>query len=489
VEEFDNTQANIGAASRRKSPPPYLSILLFVFFALYFLAGLFGMRYNEIDAKFRLLFTLIIVCAMLFCLFHIIMKANSKIINIFAILLLVLFQVLNIVFSNDYGQEYTIKIEEEQSIRANTIGTAPFFTYSYNHKALWLMALRFFYVITGSMSQHYWITMSVFSIILVDTSLIFAYLIAKELFNKKVAVLTILLFAFIFSYTTFYFYTFTEAPCMPFITGSIYIIIRLLKTKSPHKKLLLCCAAGITLGLGYLIKPSIATVIFVLFIGLGTWFFKNCKNKKLVLYNCKFVLAGLFCFTFIIGGFYTVVLPNQSIVPYKKDEGAPVIYFLAQNITAEHFNEELYDIERSGEYSSKELRKKYISLINSTLKDYGFKGYFNNIKNKFYMLPAEGFLVEPFVVDDEMRVGDITPFTNLIVDATWLIILFGICLAMFSKQNMYIKLLPFFILFLLLFVVETAQRYQISHLPIFCIVAADGYFWAFQKIKKFLCVR
>jgi hypothetical protein len=220
--------------------------------------------------------------------------------------------------------------------------------------------------------------MSIFNIIFIDIGIIFTYLIAKELYGKKVAVLSILLFIVVFSNYLSYYVICTDTFSIPFISGSVYLIIKTIKCKDARKKLILSIFCAASVALGYLLKPYIVTVIIALAIVAFSSFL---KSKKVALRQILIAILSVFVFFGIVGGFYTVVLPNQSIFPYDKSKNGPMSYTVAQNISGIEFSYDIYAL--IGDNDTAQQNKNNIEFIKHKLKEYGIKGFTRTISKSF----------------------------------------------------------------------------------------------------------
>jgi 4-amino-4-deoxy-L-arabinose transferase-like glycosyltransferase len=99
----------------------------------------------------------------------------------------------------------------------------------------------------------------------------FIYLISKELFNEKVAFWSALLFNLIPHYLIIWLTMFVELPLALFWSISLYLLVKIVKTKNSRFWLLL----GITLGLGSLSKYT----IFLFWPCLCFFFWLSTENR------------------------------------------------------------------------------------------------------------------------------------------------------------------------------------------------------------------
>jgi hypothetical protein len=459
-------------------------------YALFFISAILSNQAISPDEKFKLLAILILLVFSIFAMMRILLISNSKAL-ILLLLLLLLCSQISIVFTNlEYGEAYYENNYhiDTYSIYKNTVGIESFYEPAFSNDAFFVILIKILYIITGSSIGNYWAIMSLFNILFIDIGIIFMYKIAKELYGTKVAILASLLLVPILLNYFIYYSIHTDTFSIPFITGSVYFFVRAVKSNNSQKRILWSGATGIVLALGWLIRPLIVTVIVSLVIALGA---ALCRNKKLVLSSAASTLVGLFFLCGIIGGFYTIVLPNQNIFPYNKNINVPMTYMLAQNIGGINWSgyEVLGYIKDS---TTAEQKQKNIVFIKSKLKEYGFVGYVKQIKCKFFEFSTGGNFVPEFARKDFFENGLLTDFTYNLFDAAWFIILFGIIFGMYSLTrpmrpfdfNCFIRLLPIGLLLLSLFFTETWSRYHIGHLAIYCIISAHGYIWLFEKIKQ-----
>lgn len=119
---------------------------------------------------------------------------------------------------------------------------------------------------------------------------IFIYLIAKDIFNEKVAFWSAVLFQILPHFVVVWLTQFVELPLTLFWVISLWIMTRIIKTKDGNWWYLL----AVTLGLGYLSKYT----MFLFWLCLGIFFFLSPENrfwlKRKELHLCLLISALFF---------------------------------------------------------------------------------------------------------------------------------------------------------------------------------------------------
>jgi 4-amino-4-deoxy-L-arabinose transferase-like glycosyltransferase len=301
------------------------------------------------------------------------------------------------------------------------------------------------------------------------------YLIAKTLFGKKTANLALAFAVIIMGFSPYLAYPYSDTFSMPFITSSLYYIIRATRSQDYRKKLLWSILAGLTLAMGWLVKPFIVTIIVALFMVLWLALFK--RGLKGVAPSIMLVLIGIFTFSLFIGGF-NIFLNKQKITYYDEREKVPFSYTVAYHMANidNDLQSDLLEKVISSQFdrNTDEICKE---VIREQFKKLGIGGYLKGaVRNFEFIFKSGGSFLR-------LSVFDTRQWYKYIADPAWIIISFGtLCGMFFIKKSvelidlkLLLKLLPIGIFLVQMFVTECQASYIIGHLPFFCIIAAHGF--------------
>jgi asparagine N-glycosylation enzyme membrane subunit Stt3 len=366
------------------------------------------------------------------------------------------------------------------------------YIYFFSWHVFTFRCFNFVYSIFGFVGD-YWKTVQTFMIICADIGIVFAYLTAKEIFNKKTANIAFVLMLFAVGLNMQMLgHPDTSTFFIMFISVTVWFFVRLLNSS---KKLFYTVALAISCGIGYLVRPNM--IIFVVCITIA--FILNRKfappppiqqpslKKRRTVILC---LAATFVFCGIVGGYNGVFVPRlygdyyygiQPMTEYQISVGAvgdvnewhkiqvekyPDYYWpmttvekrkICNEITLQMFQDRgVFGTAKFyvGKFFTKVLKDKHTYMIfHSGIKNYESETFLS----KFYYGDAFEYIK--------------TGFFYLIFFGT----VFGI-IALFEKRSVISIFLQLYPLLLLasIIVMETKSIYFVGSLPILCIIAAKG---------------
>ena len=370
--------------------------------------------------------------------------------------------------------------------------------------SLWL---AFIYLLFGSFSFAVPIGIIVFSFTAPLT-----YLIAKELFNEKVALLSGLLVAFE-PWAAFLSGTImSEHLFMPIFMASIYLFIRYLKLNLP---IFLYLSAGL-LGISALTRPNVLYLfpVFLIFAILKNRSAKYFKNAALAI-----LIFSAVVFPWLLRN--KIVLDTWQITSVQ-GFSLYVENFNRLQVYLKHFKSmdegyaHAYEITKGFFITSKEgsdiLLSEAVKGIKANLFDYVKIAFFSlpdfftssSYSSLGYYLGVKDFKIQSQVLSF-VKKGDFNKVSSKVGHASWgerilllsgsiwpvitLLFLIGIVIAFTSREFMKIGL--FFILFIIFYfdaithLMPELARFRIQAQPFIFMFTAAGIFYFIGLFKKF----
>jgi hypothetical protein len=370
---------------------------------------------------------------------------------------------------------------------------------------------------------HDFMTVAVnLNVLLLWLAQVLTYLVAKMLYGKRIALISIL-FSFVFINLTMYVQIpYTDSLTIIFPILLLYLSLRIVKAKRLSIRIGLAAIIGAITLMGYLIKPTVLIALVALLVTGAVWLIsainrKNWKSLSALVASCT--LAG---FAVISGSYvlYHKAVDRLQILPYpiarSNDVSKPPIHFAAIGITTHTFSNKVeyggFDPVQNVVISSlptEQAKKDYsVKIIHQRLHDYGFWGYFNFLKHKAnWILSDATFYAYGEGTNDKVVFahhdllsravrhfmfvygGQFILFAD-ILQVFWLalLILIGvqfIILILNKSSRVYIfaltprLMIAGILLFLLLF--EGRSRYIFLYVPIFIICAMYTLHWFVEQ--------
>ena len=296
----------------------------------------------------------------------------------------------------------------------------------------------------------------------VATSLLI-YFIAKKVFNKTVAFISISISIF---YGMFYIYEgvlLMESLVTFLNTLSIFLLLRIENNPS-YKNI---AFAGIAIGLSALARANI--LLFVPFILIWIFF-----NSKLITHNSKLLRFAFLCLVilltispatirnYLVSGRFILISTNGPISFWTGNHpGAP------------------------GEYVNA-TPKPNVGYIEDTLsfirKDP--KGYLNLQKKKFLLFWSEYEIVNNVNHELQKSYSFLFKFPHLSFGPVALLALVGIALSLRKGKRCLLLYLNIFSLMTAIVIVFVTARYRLSILPFLIIFASFSLYWWSKKIRE-----
>lgn len=308
----------------------------------------------------------------------------------------------------------------------------------------------------------------------------FLFQLARRLYGAKagfLALLTCALFAPFYMHTPIFY---TDTFALPFVTGTFLSY----ELRKKDARFLILTAA--ILAVGYKTKGSLGVILIALLIHI--WL-----RKKKALELVKNSLMLLIPFLLLVG--FLTILPGEmsfwSAEDREKNE-FPLEHWLAMGLEGSGgYNGDIYWMTASVE-GKEEKTAVDREFIRRRLKEYGFAGLRNHLKEKILFTwgdgvyfapeklkrdPLQESMLHPWVLYNGERYGK----TYRYCSAVHLLLILGMLLSVVSNfldmgecreaQAMQIAV---FGLFLFLLIWETRSRYLINFVPVFILLGIDG---------------
>lgn len=308
----------------------------------------------------------------------------------------------------------------------------------------------------------------------------FLFLLVRHLYGIRsgfLALLLCMLFAPFYMHAPIFY---TDTFALPFVTG-IFLSYQL--RKKDVRFLILTAAV---LALGYKIKGSLGVILIALLIHI--WLQKE-KIKEHLTQSLLLLVPFL-----LIAGFLTV-LPGQlsflDTTEADKNE-FPVEHWLAMGlVNSGGYNADVYWMTASTEGKA-EKREVDRAFIQKQLKEYGFRGMGQHLKEKILFTWGDGVYfapeklkreplqespLHPWVLYDGIEYGKTYQYCS----AFHLLLLLGILLSVLCNileegdlREIQAMQIAVFGIFLFLLIWETRSRYLVNFVPVFILLGIDG---------------
>ena len=400
-----------------------------------------------------------------------------------------------------------------------TAGDGRYFSYFQNNAFIGIMFRIIWETLKAFGATNYWIAMSIVNTVFVDVALIFAVLIAREIFGGRAAVITFVLSVMLIGFSPWLAVPYSDTISMPFVTATVWCFLRLLRQRTEYARIKWIFITALVFSAGYLLKPLIV-VVGVAFLFVGA--LHLLKNPEKFGRGILGAMCGG-CAILAICSLFSLFLRVQNIIPYKTGIEAPLEYTFTIGLAKN--NHDAFAHIVSYDAPTAEKRAAYRKFISQRLKEYGVGGYIGLLFWKLRDVSAEGYFG---------YWGDIQ-FDGQYFKALcgiWIVVFIGFFGAFacalrsgnappkkrgfefladddeatptrrfeFSAggngattsnrgfdKRLFVCLVPIALLIMLLFV-EGRSRYLISYLPIFCMISAWGYMrvreWALRLRGK-----
>ena len=366
--------------------------------------------------------------------------------------------------------------------------------------------------------SDFWLGLSVVNILLVDLSLLASIITLRKInpaYENRL--LLFILFAFIIGLSPWIIVPYSDTFSMPAVSLLVLFCLLTIKAKSSKKRFLYASLCGLTLAVGWLIKPTIIAVVAAFAVVCMLYILKMGRQIKL---RHSFTVLGVSALSFalVVCLFNLVYVEHQTLVKVTKSQRTPMSYTIATGLVERPLGARLStgygawsaDVANLNSGTTQEKNEKFTTFIKAKLKAYDISGYLRFVFNKARWITSEGNffwlgeggqadfsnLNDNFLKNLFYMNGKYFPFWLHAINGVWVVVFLGCCLAIFFSwingfrekkssfdSDLFIQLCALSIILLILFV-EGRSRYLISFLPIFCIVAADGYSYIIKTINK-----
>ena len=494
-------------------------ILFCVFLTLFVSLCFFNNATASIDMKGQLFMALVFV-VVLVALY----KILSVLRKIFVFAKTSFFSKLLIAFSCLFALQLFLVINISTSVGwdVDVVVNSAAGNVDYHYLSVFPNNLLLFFIIKPFISlfqvvglTNFWLGLSIVNILLIDLSLLASIItIRKTNPSYEKRLLLFILFSLLIGLSPWVIVPYSDTFSMPLVSLLVLFCLLTAQAKTTTKRLIYASCCGLLFAVGWLIKPTIIAVIAALSVVLLLYVLRKRKEIMIRRSAIAFV-AGILSFVAFMG-LFNLYVENQNLVKLDKNVKTPISYTIATGLAEAHTSRKvLYgswnvDVANLNYGTTQEKNAKFSAFIKERLQHYGISGYVSFLFNKARWITSEGsffWLKEGssadfsnpngnFLKDLLYNNGKYYPFWLHAVNGLWIVVFLGCCLGIlfswlngFRKNKMgfdvdlFLQLNALCIILLLLFV-EGRSRYLISFLPIFCIIAANGYSYVIKMIKQ-----
>ncbi|KRM79639.1 hypothetical protein FC84_GL000943 [Lapidilactobacillus dextrinicus DSM 20335] len=344
-----------------------------------------------------------------------------------------------------------------------------------------------------------WIYFQLLNIFFIDLSIFFLYKAADNLFNKRIAYISVYLYIFWFVLSPWIQVPYSDTLMVLLTSIVFFFYSKIVLNKSFSLPNLLFL--GIFIGISYLIKPSSIIYVVSFFI---IYFLKLIINKNYEIKNKIRNIAITFFSVLIMIFSFNLFVQKQNVINYDQNQSKPVSLFISMGMRG------------TGGYNSKETqmnevlktpkdRNKYnLHQIKEQLKEYRISGYvkfliikhFNNTDRGDFGWGRDG-TPQKYPDNNSERVtnllrslyyqqGALSNNIRFYMQIIWVVILFGMLCVPKNNNSTKILILKLTIIgiFLYLLIFEGGRsRYLIQYLPIIILLSSTGWNTIFNKYK------
>lgn len=333
------------------------------------------------------------------------------------------------------------------------------------------------------------------NIVLIDTSVLFLYLTVRELFDKKKAILSLIMCIFSFAFYCYIPVFYTDTITMLFPILIIFLYVKYNKTNK-NKYLVLLTIFSL---IGYKIKPTVLIVLIAIVMDL----ILNKKFKETIK-GILYVIAS-FVVTFSLLYFIEV---KFSIFPYdvkNNDKEIPLTHWIMMGMVERDsytenrkyigwYDPDSLDLTLSYD-TTKERKEANIKQIKKQLKEFGFIDYTTFLYRKALFTWSDGSFFAPILVNADSIIykHNDTLIRNLVMQNgkykyityrqsvgmllfMYMFMLIGVYKLIKKKDNKfnYIYLSIFGVLLFFL-IWEASSRYILNYIPVLILCTIIGF--------------
>lgn len=353
-----------------------------------------------------------------------------------------------------------------------------------------------------------WLPLSLLNTFAVDAAILFSVLSMKKIFGNKSAAITFFFAVLLIGFFPWLTVPYSDTLSMPFVVYSFFLYLQIDGQDSLTKKIGLGGCMGLSVGIGYLIKPTAVIPLIAI-----TLLHILCTNfsKKGFLKNSSFIPAALAVFLLINGGFGLFV-SHQTKIPIDPEKATPMSHFImmglkeveiSPNILYGAWNAEDIILTHSIPIKAERIAANK-QVIHERLQEFGPVGYLKFLNNKARWITSEGNFFwggeGGFAEYDQIKsqtirevvdpYGKYFDVYDYVAQGIWIfVMLLLVAPAVLRKKNVFhretaiMRCAIFGILcFILLF--EGRSRYMINHLPFFIMLASYGFLSITDQIQR-----
>lgn len=323
-----------------------------------------------------------------------------------------------------------------------------------------------------------------FNIIMIDLALLFTFLVSKEMFDNKKALMIFIMLA---SMTPIYLFSpiiYTDTISMMFPVLILYLYLLAKKKDAIKKKCIFYALMGATICIGMSIKVTIA--IMPIAISIYEIVMKN-KRETLVMIGTTFI-SFIICLLFIMI-FMRLIFPKWNNEEYNK-ERFPITHWIMMGLgDVGKYSER--DVALTSSFSNiNEKRKENMKVIQERLANILENRKMNHLRRKLMYTWGDGTYYAVNTLDyDAVNNGKHQEFVfkrgehhefyqyytqiQHLTIITLMIVLSFISIKKDINYEFTLRI-AIFGLFLFLLLWETRSRYLINHLPVMQIISFIG---------------
>lgn len=415
--------------------------------------------------------------------------------------------IIAIAACTSYGWDVGMVVDSAiQLADSGTLSNPSYFAYYPNNVFLLLFYTNLFRIvkILGN-PISYLMAAIICNIILVDISIIMLYLCGKKLLGEKRGILPSLFAVPMIGLNPWFLIPYTDTFALSFPIIIYYIYLKFIKNE--WKGIPSWFFIGITASVGILVKPQ--TIIILIAIVLVE-IFSNHLKKETIIKGITYSLSLLIGFLLISNIFH--IYSNYETSAFiseelKYEREVPFTHFFMMGMNEETLGSWYTpDVDATQSIIGKDEKMKFnLQVIKQRYQDFGVTGYLSFLSKKAVNIYKDGSfgygLEGSFNTSDPFRQGKIYEkiqdvmlynregyeIYKQLLNAYWVVLLAFFVISVkniWRTEEKFIDVMKLAIfgltLFLLLF--EGRARYLYHLLPIFILVASDGFLsWNYKR--------
>lgn len=471
-----------------------------------FIAILIWILYNGILKYDKIIYNfnpiILSICTIIYIILAVFIykKVIDKIVNIRYIqyIIIFVFFVLSIIIGYNLRVNPTWDMGEVYKIATSYVQTGNYnidylLTYPNNIMITLIYVLVFKIASIFSLS-NFVVVATVFNGFIITLTVLFTYKIAELLFDKKKALMILLIMLFttpLYLHVAIYY---TDSLSMFFSTLNLFLVLKVEKSKANKSRILFQLLLALSIVIGWKLK---LTSVFVIIAVIVFYFLKGIKKQQAK----KFLLVIPMIIILLVP--YNILV-NKNI---KNDErydicNVPLEYWILIGLDGKGiFNDDIFSYMKS----FKTVEEKKIAereQIKIKIEQYDVISFMKHLTEKLKFAWTDGTYFAPEklkrepinknilheIVLPERKYSSIYKYFPQCMHMGLIIFIIISCINIIKKNDFKSKkmilLISMYGLMVFLLIWENRSRYILTMLPIFLLLGVDGIDYLSKLIKK-----